>query len=94
MIIPIDDMQRIRGAETCWQLERLKVAKSGKSGGDSRWVTVGHYTSLDRALSAAAEHEIRLDPAYGITECLEAAKRITRKYAELFRDPAEKGQMR
>ena len=37
MIIPIDDKCRVKGTETCWQLERLKEYKTGKQAGTSEW---------------------------------------------------------
>ncbi len=79
MIIPIDDTTRIRSTTMSWQYERLEKRRGG-----NEWRPQKYYGSLASALEGALEQELREDPAHGIVECLNAAKRITAKYAALF----------
>ena len=89
MIIPIDDAQRIRGTDTCWQHEELKIAQSGKKIGEETWAALGYYSSLSQALSAACGREIRLHPAATILGAIEAAERLTAKYTKIFEGAVE-----
>ena len=79
MIIPIDEKTRIQGDERCWMIQVAKKVK-----GETRWHTQGYYRKFGRALSEAAEHEIRMHPAHGVQEALEALKQIEQKYDALF----------
>ena len=76
MIIPLDDITRIRGTKHCWQLESLK--KNGE------WRPFKYFTTMDSALHEAAQREIRIFPATGITEAIDACNRVTQKYAQIF----------
>lgn len=79
MIIPIDDKTRILGDERSWIVQVARTVK-----GEARWLASGHYRTFGRALCGAAEREIRLHPAYGVKEALEALKQIEQKYDSLF----------
>ena len=76
MIIHIDDNLRIRGTETCYQIERKR--KSGE------WRAYKYYTSFAKACAAACEREFRTHPAHGIAEAFEAARGLSQKYGELI----------
>ena len=80
MIIPLDENTRIVGSEETWNIERLTKPKKG----DPKWQARGYYTSFSRALSAALQREIRLHPAVGVSEALEAIDELTRRYAAIF----------
>jgi hypothetical protein len=84
LIIPIDDKLRVRGTPDCWQLEKLKTPKTGKNVDQERWEAFKYYTTLGRALSEAAQREIRVHPAIGVTESLAAAEQVVAKYAAIF----------
>ena len=79
MIIDIDDKTRIRGTEQCWQLERTRTVK-----GETEWRPYKYFTSFADALRSAAQREIRVSPASGITEAIDACNRVTQKYARIF----------
>jgi hypothetical protein len=81
MIIHIDDKTRIRGTEHCWQIETLRKTKDGE-----RWQAIKYYTTLGIALQEAAQREIRLAPATGITEAMDACNRVAEKYSRIFDD--------
>ena len=81
MIIPIDDKTRIRGTESCWQLEITKVVK-----GEVIWRPYKYFNSMDRALHEAAQREIRTFPATVLSDALAACNRVTQKYAQIFDD--------
>ncbi len=76
MIIPLDDGLRIRGTETCWQLERLK--------GQNEWRAFKYFTTVDSALHEAAQRDLRLFPTNGVSEALAACRAITSKYSKIF----------
>jgi len=79
MIIDLDDKTRIRGTEQCWQLERTRTVK-----GVVEWRPRNYFVTLDDALRSAAQREIRISPARGITEAIDACNRVTQKYARIF----------
>ena len=85
MIIAIDHKLRIRGTETCWQLERLKKIK-----GEIVWKPYKYFTTVDSALHSAAQRELRLDPAQTVAEALDACVRVTHKYAQIFDDVGQR----
>ena len=60
MIIPLDNKHRIRGTKQCWQLESTKIVK-----GEIEWRPFKYFNSMDSALRAAAQREIRTFPANG-----------------------------
>ncbi len=79
MIIPLDDGLRIRGTERCWQLEKLKSVK-----GQDEWRPFKYFTTMDNALREAAQRELRLFPANGVSEAIAACEAVTAKYAKIF----------
>ncbi len=79
MIIPIDERLRLRGTEHCWQLEKLKVVK-----GQREWRAIKFFTSMDNALQAAAQRDLRLFPSNTLSEALAACRAVTSKYAQIF----------
>ena len=79
MIIPIDEKTRIRGTETCWQLEKTRTVK-----GETEWRPFKYFTTFGEALHAAAQREIRTFPSNGIAEAIAACNRVTQKYAQIF----------
>ena len=79
MIIDIDSKNRIRGASNCWNLESERIIK-----GKPDWGADGYYSTFANALHAAAQRELRTDPAHGIAEAMEAVNRLTDKYAAIF----------
>ncbi len=81
MIITLSENHRIRGTETCWQLERLKQRK-----GKPKWKPYKYFATVDSALHSAAQREIRVYPANTLTEAFEAVNRLTHKYAQIFDD--------
>ena len=81
MIIQIDDKTRIRGTETCWQLERTRTVK-----GETEWRAHKYFTTFGKALHAAAQREIRTVPAKGFNQAVAACNRVTEKYARIFDD--------
>ncbi len=81
MIIPLDDKRRIRGTEQCWQLETTKIVK-----GEIQWRPFKYFNSMDSALRAAAQREIRTFPATGLTEAIAACNHVTEKYSRIFDD--------
>ncbi len=76
MIIPLDYGLRIRGTETCWQLERLK--------GQNEWRAFKYFTTVDSALHEAAQRDLRLFPTNGVSEALAACRAVTSKYSKIF----------
>ncbi len=49
------------------------------------WEPYKYFATFRQALAAAGEAEIRTHPAHTLTEAIEAASAITRKYGELLR---------
>ena len=81
MIIPLDDKTRIRGTQHCWQLEKRKKVKD-----HIEWRAFKYFTTMDSALHEAAQREIRTFPVTGITEAIDACRRVTQKYGQIFDD--------
>ena len=84
MIIPIDDKTRIRGTESCWQIETLRKSKDG-----SLWRPVSYFATFGKALHEAAQKEIRTVPAIGFNQAITAVNQITEKYSRIFDDAGE-----
>ena len=83
MIIPIDEKYRISSNEYSWDLEEV-TPNIDKRTGKPKVKKLGYYTSLGKALSAAAQRELRLSDAVGLVEAEKAVAGLTRKYAALF----------
>ena len=76
MIIPLDEKNRIRGTESCWQLE-----SSNKNG---EWQPYKYFPSIGSALREAAQREIRTSETRDLSEALAACEAVTAKYARIF----------
>ena len=81
MIIPLSKQYRIRGTEQCWQLEKAVVRK-----GKRDWQAFKYFSDLGKAVSEACQREIRLDPATGLNEALQAIDKIATRYSKLLDD--------
>ncbi len=79
MIIQIDEIIRIKGTETCYQLE-----KNCYRNGCVEWRPFKYYTTFADACGAACEREFRTNPTQGIAEAFEVARRLSQKYGELL----------
>ncbi len=81
MIITLSKEYRIRGTDSCWQLERAVVRK-----GQRDWQAFKYFPDLGKAVSEACQREIRLDPATGLNEALQAIDKIAARYNKLLDD--------
>ena len=79
MIIDLDTNTRISGAERCWELQRHRNYKGGK-----RWEPYKWFSTFRSALEEAVHHEIRIHPAHGVSEAIEAVSDVIQKYEELI----------
>ena len=81
MIIPLSDEYRIRGTENCWQLEKAVVRK-----GQRDWAAFKYFPDIGKAVSEACQREVRLHPATGLNEALQAIDKIAARYSKLLDD--------
>ncbi len=81
MIISLSKEYRIRGTEQCWQLEKAVVRK-----GKRDWQAFKYFPDPGKAVSEACQREIRLDPATGLNEALQAIDKIATRYSRLLDD--------
>ena len=81
MIIHLDNKTRICGTEHCWQLEKSRIVK-----GQTRWAAFKYFSDLGQAVSEAVRREIRLHPATGLNEALQAIDTIAARYNKLLDD--------
>ena len=79
MIIQIDESIRIKGTETCYQLEK-KYSRKGRV----EWRPFRYYTTFADACGAACERDFRINPAQSIAEAFEATRGLSQKYGELL----------
>ena len=79
MIVQLDPKTRIVGTERAWELQRPRISK-----GAEVWVPYKWFTSFGSALQAAVHREIRVHPAYGLSEAIEAVSVLVRRYEELI----------
>ena len=84
MIIPINNKLRIRGTEQTRQLERAVTRK-----GVQDWQSFKYFGSLSSAIGEACQREIRLHPATGLTDALQAVDKIATRYNKLLDDALE-----
>ena len=84
MILTLSKEYRIRGTEQCWQLEKSVIRK-----GKRDWAAFKYFSELGQAVSEACRREIRLDPATGLTEALQAIDTIAARYSKLLDDALE-----
>ena len=81
MIIYLDDKTRICGTERCWQLEKSRMVK-----GQAKWEAFKYFSDLGQAVSEAGQREIRLHPATGLNEALQAIDTIAARYSKVLDD--------
>lgn len=86
MIIQLDDECRIKGTKYCWQLEIAKTVK-----GKIEWRPKKYFSTLDAGFRELAWREIRLDPAEGMAEAIEALHRVTEKYRRMLDAVVDEG---
>lgn len=79
MIIQIDSNIRIVGTERAWELQRTR-----ERSGEQTWEPYKWFTTFRSALDEAVHREIRIHPANGLSEAIEAVSAIVRKYEELI----------
>ncbi len=79
MIIQLDSKTRIVGTERAWALQHPR-----NRNGEERWEPYKWFTSFGSALEAAVHREIRMHPANGLSEAIEAVSGVVRRYEELI----------
>lgn len=81
MIIPIDKKIRIRGTADCWQLE-----KAVQRNGQTEWQAFKYFPTFMDAIGEACSREIRLHPAMGLTDAIQAVDKIAARFNKLLDD--------
>ena len=81
MIIQLDPKTRIVGTERAWELQRPR-----NRNGEEKWEPHKWFTSFGSALEKAVHRDIRIHPANGLSEAIEACRAVTTKYAKIFDD--------
>ena len=89
MKIPLSDEYRIRGTEHCWKLEKA-ITRKGKP----EWLAYKFFSALSDAIGEACGREIRLHPATGLTDALQAVDEIVARYARIFDEALNETQSR
>ena len=79
MIIQLDSKTRIVGTERAWELQHPRTRD-----GEQKWEPYKWFTSFGSALEAAVHREIRMHPANGLSEAIEAVSTIVQRYTELI----------
>ena len=79
MIIDLGPNIRIKGTSEAWELQRTRTYK-----GDTKWEPFKWYGTFRQALAEAVHREIRLHPAHGLSEAIEAVSVIVQKYERLI----------
>ncbi len=79
MIIPIDSTTRIVGTERAWELQKTRTRN-----GQSDWEPYKWFSTFRSALEEAVHREIRIHPAHGLSEAIEAVSGLVQKYEELI----------
>ena len=79
MIVQLDPRTRIAGTERAWELQHPHNRK-----GEVCWEPYKWFTSFGSALGEAVHHEIRIHPAQGLVEAIEAVSTIVQRYTELI----------
>jgi hypothetical protein len=89
MIIQIDPKTRIVGTERSWELQQAR-----RRNGKPSWEAYKWFTTFRYALEEAVHRDIRLHPAIGLSEAIDAVSDIVRKFDnlipadfQLIRDP-------
>ena len=94
VIIPIDPLTRIKGTERAWELQKVRTRN-----GQPTWEPYKWFTTFRSALDEAVHREIRLHPAEGIAEAIEAVSEVAQRFSILIPDeynlqPTEKSNGR
>jgi len=79
MIVQLDSRTRIVGTIHAWELQRQRNYKGG-----TKWAPYKWFTTFRSALEEAVHREIRLHPANGLSEAIEAVSSIVQRYTELI----------
>ncbi len=79
MMIQLDSKTRIVGTERAWELQHPRIRK-----GVEVWTPYKWLTSFDSALEEAVHRDIRLHPANGLSEAIEAVSDVVRRYEEII----------
>ena len=79
MIVQLDSKTRIVGTDRAWELQHPRIRK-----GVEVWVPYKWFKSFGSALEAAVHREIRMHPANGLSEAIEAVSGVVRRYEELI----------
>ena len=82
MIVQLDPKTRIKGTERAWELQRKRNYKGG-----TKWAPYKWFTTFRSALEEAVHREIRMHPANGLADSIEAVSGLVQRYEELI--PAE-----
>ncbi len=79
MIVQLDSKTRIVGTVHAWELQRQRNYK-----GSTKWEPYKWFTTFRSALDEAVHREIRLHPANGLAEAIEAVSGLVRRYEKLI----------
>ncbi len=79
MVIQLDSNTRIVGTERTWELQHPRNRQ-----GVEVWVPYKWFNSFGSALGAAVHHEIRIHPANGLSEAINAVNGLVQKYEKLI----------
>ncbi len=79
MIVQLDSKTRIVGTVHAWELQRQRNYKGG-----TKWEPYKWFTTFRSALDDAVHREIRLHPANGLSEAIEAVSGLVQRYEELI----------
>jgi len=79
MIVQLDSKTRIVGTVHAWELQRQRKYKGG-----TKWAPYKWFTTFRSALEEAVHREIRLHPANGLSEAIEAVSGLVQRYEELI----------
>ena len=79
MIVQLDPRTRIKGTERAWELQRARTRK-----GELTWEPYKWFQSFGSALDDAVHREIRIHPANGLSEAIEAVSGLVQRYEQLI----------
>ncbi len=79
MIIQLDSKTRIVGTDRAWELQYPRTRN-----GEESWEPYKWFTTFRSALDEAVHREIRLHPAIGLAEAIDAVSSIVQRYTELI----------
>ena len=79
MIVQLDSKTRIVGTERAWELQRPR-----NRNGEEKWEPYKWFNSFGSALEQAVHREIRIHPANGLSEAIEAVSGLVQRYEQLI----------